>query len=301
MQQNRKRSIYFLLASIVEHVFIIALVAALIYSEPSDIAEKQDSIVVSLEEMKIKEPEPRLKLVVQKKKKEPAKKNEVVKKEVKADLPIVPKLKIQDTTSLGSDIPLQLPTTVAKVSDFGSDAILKSSNIESRKPKVSDIETSIGVETHFKSSKRPSVSSVSPPSAQQGKGKSDTSKAAEPGYATGKNPSFSERSGPLSDVARPGFVGDIKGEIAGRRVIAWPPLPGELSGTQGGSATLEIVVDPSGNVTKVRITKKSGSPRLDRVAMDYVEQIRFEALPKNVQQKTQKGEILINFELAKGA
>jgi len=33
--------------------------------------------------------------------------------------------------------------------------------------------------------------------------------------------------------------------------------------------------------------------------MDYVEQIRFEQLPKNVQQKTQRGEIVINFELAK--
>ena len=58
-------------------------------------------------------------------------------------------------------------------------------------------------------------------------------------------------------------------------------------------------MDTAGNVIKVKIVTKSGSSRLDRIAMNYVEQIRFEQLPKNVQQKTQRGEIVINFELAR--
>ncbi len=57
MDKKRRQFIYFILAAIIEHVFVIAIVAALIYTEPVEVSESRDSIIVTLEEMK-KESEP---------------------------------------------------------------------------------------------------------------------------------------------------------------------------------------------------------------------------------------------------
>jgi len=124
------------------------------------------------------------------------------------------------------------------------------------------------------------------PTYDGGKGKGGKTVGNDPKYNPGNS----------SGTTRPRFIGDIRGEVAGRKVIFWPRLSEEVKGTKGGSATLEITVDPAGNVTKVEIVKKSGNNTLDRIAMSYVKQIRFEELPKSVQQKDQLGEIIINFE-----
>jgi len=47
------------------------------------------------------------------------------------------------------------------------------------------------------------------------------------------------------------------------------------------------------------ISKKSGNPRLDTMAKEYVLQVRFEELPENVQQKIQWGEMSVDFELTR--
>ncbi len=210
----------------------------------------------------------------------------------------MPKMKIIDSASADAGVPMKLPSTIARIADVGSDTVLRASEIDKTDLLAQDITTDLKTGQPLKDLRKPQINVSSP--IQHGKGKSDSSKATETGSIPGKLSSYTEYSGPISDVARPGFVGDIRGEIAGRRVIAWPGLPDEIRETQGGSTTLEITVDPAGNVINVRIIKKSGSPKLDKIAMDYVEQIRFEALPKNVQQRNQKGEVMINFELARG-
>lgn len=302
MDKKRRQLIYFTLIAIIEHIFVIAIVAALIYTEPVEISERRDAIPVTLEEVK-KEPEPPLKNIVIKKtpKKEPEKEKKIVlekKKEIKEELPTMPKIKIADSANADAGAPLKLPSTIARIADVGSDTVLRASEIDKANLIAQDIAPDLKVGQPLKDSRKPQIDVSSP--IQHGKGKSDSLKTTETGSLPGKIPSYTEYSGPISDVARPGFVGDIRGEIAGRRVIAWPKLPDEIKETQGGSTTLEITVDPAGNVINVRIIKKSGSPKLDMIAKDYVEQIRFEALPKNVQQRNQKGEIMIDFELARG-
>lgn len=302
MDKKRRQFLYFILIAIIEHVFVIAMLSALIYTEPVDVSERRDSVTVTLEETK-KEPEPPLKKIVIKKppKKEPEKEKKLVlekKKEIKEELPTMPKIKVFDSANADAGVPMKLPSTIARIADVGSDSILRASEIDRSDLLAQNVAQDIKAGQPIKDSRKPQINVSSP--IQHGKGKSDLSKATEAGSASGKLPSYTEYSGPISDVARPGFVGDIRGEIAGRRVIAWPNLPDEIKGTQGGSTTLEITVDPAGNVINVRIIRKSGSPKLDKIAMDYVEQIRFEALPKNVQQRNQKGEVMINFELARG-
>ncbi|MGQ9607830.1 MAG: energy transducer TonB [bacterium] len=302
MDKKRRQFFYFILVAIIEHIFVIAIVAALIYTEPAEVSELRDAVTVTLEEIK-KEPEPPLKEIVIKKppKKKIEKEKKLVlenKKEIKEELPTMPKIKVIDSASVSAGVPMKLPSTIAQIADIGSDTVLRASEIGRSDLLAQNIAPDLKTGQPLKDTRKPQVNVFSP--IQHGKGKSDLSKASEAGSLPGKLPSYTEYSGPISDVARPGFVGDIRGEIAGRRVIAWPNLPDEIKGTQGGSTTLEITVDPTGNVINVKIIKKSGSPKLDKIAMDYVEQIRFEALPKNVQQRNQKGEVTINFELARG-
>ena len=137
--------------------------------------------------------------------------------------------------------------------------------------------------------------------SEKSKDGTDSSIAREPKYVRDSTAIHDQRSGPSSDVARPSFAGEITGEIAGRKVVSWPKPPEDYKGTAGGSATIKFWVDPSGSVIRVEISKKSGSPKLDRMAREFVEQIRFAELPKNFQQRTQWGQIPISFELTKKA
>ena len=116
-----------------------------------------------------------------------------------------------------------------------------------------------------------------------------------------RNDSISpERMGPSDEVARPSFAGEISGQIGGRAVVSWPKPPVGYKSTGGGKSIVKFWVDPAGSVIRTEISKKSGSPRLDTIAVEYVKQIRFVALPKRVQQKIQWGKIPIEFEVTKG-
>jgi len=278
----------------------------LIYSGPIDIIKAESAISVTLEEAQPEEEPPLIKVTRPKPKQE--KKVNIPQKQEDINKPAEPpKLQVKMTTNMdqGSNamasLP-KLPKTFTNVLDQspGRNSILRSPGPEDSIQKSSETVTipDKGVSSTFKGGRTSNTSAIVPP-IESGKGKGGTTVGREPVYSPG-NPSFtSESSESKTGAARPGFIGDIRGEVAGRKVVWWPKLPAEVKGTEGGTVTLEITVDPAGNVTKVIIVKKSGNPKLDRIAMNYVDQIRFEQLPKNVQQKTQRGEIVINFELAR--
>lgn len=299
----------FFLISVAEHVFVIIIVIMLIYSGPIEIIKSEDAVAVTLEEMKPEEKEPPLIKLPSPKKPKEEKKVNIPEKKQDTNKPVEPpKLQIKMTTNLdqGSNTMASLPKLPKTFADTldrspGRDAILRSPGPEDNFNKRATETVTIpdkGISTAFKGVRSTSDTGVVSP-FESGKGKGGTAAGRETVYSPG-SPSFStESKGTTTGAARPGFIGDIRGEVAGRKVVWWPKLPEEVKGTEGGSATLEITVDPAGNVTKVKIIVKSGSPKLDRIAIDYVGQIRFEQLPKNVQQKTQRGEIAINFELAR--
>jgi len=297
----------FFLLSVVEHLIIIFIVIMLIYSGPINAVPEETGIAVTIEEVK-KEPEPILIKTVPPKKKE-KQENKVVqenKKKEPNELIVPPKLRIRNTTDVDSGSQAmasapKIPKTFADVPDneAGRDLILRSpgpeKGIKRSQEVVPKINNTVG--SAYKGPKNVAFNGVVP-IFDGGKGKGGKTVSNESKYNPG-NTTISVGPSNSSGAVRPGFIGDIRGEVAGRKVVFWPKLPEEVKGTEGGSATLEITVDPAGSVTKVNIVKKSGNTKLDRIAMSYVKQIRFEELPKNVQQKDQHGEVVINFELAK--
>ena len=91
---------------------------------------------------------------------------------------------------------------------------------------------------------------------------------------------------------------EISGEVSGRAVISGLEKPLQSKGKQGGGVHLSFKVRPDGSVFSVQIKPGRttiGEVRLKERARRYVEQIRFSALPKNVSQVVQSGEIFINF------
>ncbi len=91
---------------------------------------------------------------------------------------------------------------------------------------------------------------------------------------------------------------EISGEVSGRAVISGLEKPLQSKGKQGGGVHLSFKVRPDGSVFNVQIKPGRttiGEVRLKERARRYVEQIRFSALPKNVSQVVQSGEIFINF------
>jgi TonB family protein len=241
---------------------------------------------VTLEQ--IKQQEPLLADIVSRKRTKLEKPPDIPKIEIRSVTATEPEAEIEDFTP-------QLPKTHAQVIDEGLDTVLRSPGRVNREQPNQDTIPAVGVESALDSSKKPVLEigslekkEVSREPAARTPG--DIRKAVTPadGYL-----------GPSDEVARPSFVGEITGEIgkAGRKVVFWPKRPEGFKGTEGGSATIMFWVEPAGNVTRVKLSKKSGNPRLDKIASGYVEQIRFEELPKNFQQKVQSGEISINFKL----
>ena len=91
---------------------------------------------------------------------------------------------------------------------------------------------------------------------------------------------------------------EISGEVSGRAVISGLEKPLQSKGKQGGGVHLNFKVRPDGSVFSVQIKPGRttiGEVRLKERAKRYVEQIRFSALPMNVSQVVQSGEIFINF------
>jgi TonB family protein len=284
---SRKELASFFLISVVEHVGVIAIFAILIYGEPVEIAESTDrEIVVTIEEIKQEEPLPL----------------EIIPRErtLLDKTPTLPKMEIQSVTVTEPGVEIedavpQLPETLAQVARNGEDMVLKSPG---REPidRRDDTLPPLDVQSVVNSSKKPSLE-VGP--AERVKGGTEGTIVRSPEFARDDSSLSDERLGPSDEVARPSFAGDITGEIVGRKVVFWPRQRQEYRGTKAGSVIIKFWVDPAGNVTRVKISKKSGSPTLDRMASEYVEGIRFEELPKGSQQITQWGEIPINFELTR--
>lgn len=284
---SKKELASFFLIAVVEHLGVILIFSMLIYAEPVDIAESQDrELLIDIEVIEPPEPVPP-EIVPQKK--------AVLKKQ-----PILPRIEIRDVTAtdpgteLEGSVP-QLPKTVARIKDTGSNIILRSSGLKDREQQYQDTVPALSVESALKSSKKPSLE-IGPSEKTK-----DTPEATVARLPSPRDESLSpdERLGPSDEVAKPSFAGDISGEIAGRRVVSWPKLPEGYKGTGGGSAIIKFWVDPAGSVTRVELSTKSGSPRLDTLAMEYVKQIRFVALPKSVKHRVQWGKIPIDFELTR--
>ncbi len=295
----------FFIISAAEHTILVLIVIMLIYSGPIEVVP-EESVPVTLVQTKQEQVKPEERFIPPKPQIKPEKKVALEdKKEEKGKPAEPPKLKIKSTTDTDSgsqaiaSLP-KLPKTFANVLDdsTGSDVILRSPGPERGVKRnqetvpVFDKEVSSAA----KIAKNPEAGIV--PSFDSGKGKGGVSVGRDVDFMSSGQKTNIPSSGTPTGAARPGFVGPIKGELAGRKVLRYPPEP-DVKGTESGSVTLEIEVDPSGNVIKVRIVEKSGSPRLDRIATEYVKQIRFEELPSNVQQKVQKGEVVINFELVR--
>ena len=105
-------------------------------------------------------------------------------------------------------------------------------------------------------------------------------------------------SGVKTNLITEGVPYEISGEVSGRAVISGLEKPLQSKGKQGGGVHLSFKVRPDGSVFSVQIKPGRttiGEVRLKERARRYVEQIRFSALPKNVSQVAQSGEIFINF------
>ena len=285
---SRKELASFFLFSVAEHVIVIAVFAILIYGEPVDKAESaDDAMIVSIETIEQEDP-PLVEIIPQER--------TVVEKP-----PALPKIQIKDITAtdpgteIEDSVP-QMPRTFTETVSLGEDAVLRPPTPRERGQRYDDTTPVLDLESALDSSKKPSLD-IGP--SKRVKDGSETTVAREPRYIHNETLSSDERVGPSDEVAKPGFAKEITGEIAGRKVVFWPKLPGTYKGTEGGSATLKFWVDPAGSVTKVEISKKSGNPRLDTIAKEYVLQVRFEELPENVQRKAQWGEMSIDFELTR--
>ncbi len=286
---SRKELASFFLIAVAEHVGVIAIFAILIYGEPVDVAEPMDrEIVVTLEELKQQqEPLP----------------IEIIPSErtVLDNAPMLPKMEIQKVTTTETGIEIetsapQLPETLAQVANNGTDMVLKSPGPEQREQFNKDALPALNMDSALDSSKKPTLE-IGP--SERARGGTEGTTVRTPEYVRDGTSFTDKRLGPSDKVEKPNFAGNITGQIAGRKVVFWPELSDKYGGTKGGSAVIKFWVDPAGSVTKVKISKKSGSPVLDRMASKYVEQMRFEELPKNSRHITQWGEIPINFELTR--
>ncbi len=283
---SRKELASFFLISVAEHVIVLIIFAFLIYGEPVEKAESADDyLVVDIMEQK----DPLLKEIIPR------------KITVSEKQPALPRIKIEDITAtdpgteIEDSVP-QMPRTFTETVSLGEDAVLRPPTPRERGQRYDDTTPVLDLESALDSSKKPSLD-IGP--SERVKDSSETSVAREPRYVQKDILSSDERVGLSDEVAKPNFAGEISGELAGRKVVFWPKQPGTYKGTEGGSATLKFWVDPAGSVTKVEISKKSGNPRLDTIAKEYVLQVRFEELPENVQRKAQWGEMSIDFELTR--
>ncbi|MBD3182010.1 TonB family protein [Candidatus Poribacteria bacterium] len=286
---SRKELASFFILAIAENVVVIAILAILIYGAPADTAEmpEENEIIVTIEEIE-EEQQPLMAEIIPQ------------NKTVAEKAPTLPKIEIQSVTDTapGSEIEdsmPQLPKTLARVSDKGSDMVLRSATRSEREVQPQDNAPAINVDSALDSTKKP-VLEIGRTQQQVKDG--PRSNIARPPNRVESDVSYPEdRVGPSDEVAKPSFAGEITGDIAGRKVVFWPKLPEGYQASKGGTTIIKLWVNPAGYVTNVKVVKKSGSPRLDTLASNYVEQIRFEALPKNYEQKEQYGEIPINFEL----
>ena len=281
---SRKELAPFFLISVAEHVVVVIVFAMLIYAEPVEIAESQDSAIpITIAEMKLPEPPEKI----------------LKRRVVQEDQPALPKIEIQNITATDQGVEIRdsvplLPKTVARIKDTGSTTVLRSTGRQEREQRYQDRIPTANVESVVKTSKKPATE-IGPSKMTKDNPENTFARAPE----NPDDPSSDDRLGPSDDVAKPSFAGELSGEVAGRKVVSWPEPPKGFEGTGAGTATIKFWVDPAGSVIRVEISEKSGSPILDTKATDYVRQIRFVALSKNVKHRNQWGTIPIDFQLAR--
>ena len=122
----------------------------------------------------------------------------------------------------------------------------------------------------------------------------------------GRLPTKSLVDAQTSRLAGSGEDGNIRitGEVGGRKYHLPPSI--QTEGKQGGSILLSFKVRPDGtvdsNCVRIEFGPKTtvGEVRLKRKAIRYLVGIRFAALPKNVRQVNQSGELFIEFTAQSG-
>lgn len=283
---SKKELASFFLVSVAEHVGVIVIFAVLIYGEPEGLAETRDKELFLPVDV-IEQQEPLL--------------THLIPREMTAaeKPPTLPKVRIRSITATDPGVDIEnsvprLPRTQAQIVDTDTDDVLRSPNPKEREQPYQSTVPASDVESALESSKKPSLE-IGP--SERVKEGPEATIARRPEYARDDIYSPDEQLGPSDEIARPSFAGEITGDLAGRRVVSWPKLPSGSTGTEGGSTAIEFSVDPAGYVTQAKAIRKSGNPGLDRIAEEYVRQIRFEELPKRFQQIVQSGKISISFEL----
>ncbi len=137
---------------------------------------------------------------------------------------------------------------------------------------------------------------IAPPSArpipEQGNKRVSS---GQPGPASTRNISSTPAVGSSKNIraGRPGGI-ELSGEVAGRKVESWPDIP-EYKGRDIGEVILKFWVDPQGNVLRVNPERKPSDPELERLAIRFVQAIRFAPLSRRVKQREQWGMITIDF------
>lgn len=113
---------------------------------------------------------------------------------------------------------------------------------------------------------------------------------------TGKAP---ESGGPLQEGSVNSGSG-MRGELGKRGILTkvQPEYP-DFARRQGieGDVTLRVWVSPRGGVSRVEVVKLSGTPELDRRAMEALKKWRFAPLPEEIEPVTQWGEITLHYRL----
>lgn len=113
---------------------------------------------------------------------------------------------------------------------------------------------------------------------------------------TGKEP---ESGGPLQEGSVNAGSG-MRGELGKRGILAkvQPEYPA-FARRQGieGDVTLRVWVSPRGGVSRVEVVKLSGTPELDRRAMEALKKWKFAPLPDEIEPVTQWGEITLHYRL----
>jgi protein TonB len=113
---------------------------------------------------------------------------------------------------------------------------------------------------------------------------------------TGRAP---ESGGPLQEGSVSSGAG-MRGELGKRGILAKvDPVYPPFARRQGIEAdvTLRVWVSPRGGVSRVEVVKLSGTPELDRRAIEALKQWKFAPLPDTIEPVTQWGEITLHYRL----
>lgn len=105
-------------------------------------------------------------------------------------------------------------------------------------------------------------------------------------------------AGPTGGVSGTGL--GMTGDIGQRRILdrpapEYPPMA-RRTGVEG-DVRLRVWVGPEGGVDRVEVVEVSGTPEMDRRAIDALKHWRFAPLPAGVAPVTQWGEITLRFRL----